>query len=395
MRCRVLGPVELVVGDRPVPIASRHQRTTLAVLLVAPGMAASTDRLIDALWPDAAPSRARKALQMHVARLRRLLARVAECRPDLVVTTPDGYRIKPAGHELDSRQFEGLLRQAESAESARVVPLLEAGLALWRGPAYGDLAAHPMLQADASRLDGLRARAASDRFDALLAIGRHDGVIPELEREVVAEPLRERPYGQLMLALYRAGRTGEALSTFQRLRRRLADELGVAPAPPLQQLHTRILRQHPSLLPPPAPLRRVVPERTPLVGREAEIAAIGKLVAGGQLRAPGRTGLAARGETGRLRRAHAEFFAALVEHAAAGARGPDGATWFRRLEQEWDNLRAAVHWAVAQRHADLALRLFAPLAENAFGWLGEEVVSWAELTAALPEARGHPLLPLG
>jgi DNA-binding winged helix-turn-helix (wHTH) protein len=100
MRCRVLGPVELAVGDRPVPPASRHQRTILAVLLAAPGMAASTDRLIDALWPDAAPSGARKALQMHVTRLRRLLAREAGSRPDLVQTTPDGYRIQLAGHEV-------------------------------------------------------------------------------------------------------------------------------------------------------------------------------------------------------------------------------------------------------------------------------------------------------
>lgn len=709
MQCRVLGSVELVAAGQQVPLTDA-QRTIVAVLLVNPGAVVGTDGLIEAVWSDVAPSGARKAVHNHLTRLRRTLALVAEGDPRLVTTEGAGYRIDLRGHEHDASRFEALVAEARAqGDPHRGVRVLDAALGLWRGPAFGQLAAHDLVRAEAARLDELRAEVAAERIDALLRLGRHLEVVGDLEQMVATEPLRERPYAQLVLALYRAGRTAEALATFREIQRRLGEELGVDPAPELQELHRRILRQDPAMqdvqwvpfarrqgslagLAGPAAaaaLETTEDVRGPgraLLGREADTIAVAKIVAaarlvtltgpggigktrlaedvagrfegdvavvelaplreahaldhavasvlgvmaGGDLRdrivsalagrgvllvmdncehllpdvaelieqllrgcagltvlatsrerlavdgehlyavpplpvpaveeatdpelmgdnpavrlfceraaavypgfalteataaaivdicrrldgvplalelaaarvvAMGLTDLAARlrerldllaggprRERGRHRAltdvvawsyglleasegllfdrlsvfaggftlqgaeqvcsgrgvgvdeiaphlaalvdksmvlraeegyrileplrvygharlaergdaeeahgAHARYFAGLVEQAGSAARGPDGASWLRLLRKELDNLRAAHRWAVDSCEADLALRLCAPLAEDGSWWLGDEIATWAEATAGLPDARRHALLPL-
>src|SRR5262249_40447611 len=130
--------------------------------------------------------------------------------------------------------------------------------ALWRGPALADLEAVPFAQAESLRLEEQRLSALEERLDADLALGRHAELIAALERLVSQEPLRERLRGQLMLALYRSGRQGEALDVYRKTRREYAEELGLEPGEALQQLERAILNQDPALSPPP-PRRPVAP----------------------------------------------------------------------------------------------------------------------------------------
>jgi len=242
MRFRVLGPVEVADGERRLTFGSAHQRMILAVLLVARGAVVSADALIDALWGDTPPPTAKKALQSHLSRLRRALRDAASV--PAITTEADGYRVDLADHHLDAREFEDTVaRAARAADAAAAVELLDGALALWRGPAFGEHASHPSLQAEAARLEELRASALSTRIDARLAVGDARAVVGELEALIAAAPLTERPYGQLMVALYRSGRQADALAVFRRLRTTLEEELGIDPTPDLQRLHQRILAQ--------------------------------------------------------------------------------------------------------------------------------------------------------
>ena len=69
---------------------------------------------------------------------------------------------------------------------------------------------------------------------AEIAAGRHSAVVGELEALTGRHQLRERLWAQLMLALYRSGRQGEALAAYRRARAMLAEELGIDPSPELQ-----------------------------------------------------------------------------------------------------------------------------------------------------------------
>ena len=156
---------------------------------------------------------------------------------------------------LDSRRFESLLEDGKAARAAgraeEAAEVLRAALALWRGPPLGEFAYEPFAEAEAARLDELRLRALEERIEADLALGRHDDLVGELERFVAEHPLRERPRGRLMLALYQSGRQAEALQAYQEGRRLLAEELGLEPGAALQQLEKQILTRDGALEPPP------------------------------------------------------------------------------------------------------------------------------------------------
>lgn len=300
MEFGVLGPVEVVGEGQRVALGSERQRTIVAVLLAAGGEVVSTDRLIDGLWGEQPPARAHKSLQSHMSRLRRMLASVEPASGDALVTTVGGYRVDLTVCELDAARFEELVTQAREmlrVDPGTAVELLGQAQRLWRGPAFGELADHELVRAEALRLEQLREAAAADRVEAQLALGRHESLLGELEAAVAAEPLAERAHAQLMLALYRSGRQAEALATYRRLQQRLSDEVGIDPSGELQQLHEAILRQDadlaaPQARPPPAQ-RRVVGrsqagERSEpatsagdapgLIGRDEDVAAVAGLV---------------------------------------------------------------------------------------------------------------------
>jgi DNA-binding SARP family transcriptional activator len=249
----VLGPLEASRGGEPVHLGGGKQRALLAILLLNANEVVSSDRLIDELWGEAAPETAGKALQVHVSQLRKALEpkRGAGDPGRVLITKPPGYMLALEPDQLDLTRFDRLAgegRQAlASGERQRAAALLRDALSLWRGRALADLAFEPFAQPEIARLEELHVAALEDRFQADLGCGRHAEIVAELEGLVASEPLRERPRGQLMVALYRSGRQAEALDAYRQARDVLVEELGIEPGKELRVLHEQILRQDPAL----------------------------------------------------------------------------------------------------------------------------------------------------
>jgi predicted ATPase/DNA-binding SARP family transcriptional activator len=276
----VLGPLELVGRDgEPVALRSQLQRRLLAALLLHANRRVSVDALADLLWGEDLPEDVAGAVQTHVSRARRALDL------DDLATHAGGYALEVEPGALDSERFESLMGAATAVrhhDAEEAAAGLDEALALWRGPAYVDVADWDLARTEASRLDELRLRAAEERFDALLALGRHEEAVPGLGRLVDEEPLRERPRALLMTALYHSGRQPEALRTGDAFRRLLAEELGLEPSPALRRLEQEILDHRLGPAPPaPEAAVAVVAARagwpalprpnTALIGREAVI----------------------------------------------------------------------------------------------------------------------------
>ena len=212
---RILGPLEVRRGTDVVPVAGGNQRKVLLALVLAPNRSVSREHLIDALWGERPPARAKNALQVHVSGLRDVLE-VGVDRGAVLATTPTGYQLNAPEDTIDSRRFERLAaegRAALFAEDAELASrLLSEAEALWRGPAlvdvvYAEFAAH-----EAARLEDLRLSTFEDLADAELALGGHEQLIARLQAFVAAQPLRERARAQLMLALYRDGRQSDGVA---------------------------------------------------------------------------------------------------------------------------------------------------------------------------------------
>ncbi|HEX2128576.1 MAG TPA: BTAD domain-containing putative transcriptional regulator, partial [Solirubrobacterales bacterium] len=239
----------------PVALAGK-QRELLAILLLHANEVVASDTLIDGLWGESAPETAPKALQVHVSQLRKQLEpeRDAGDPARLLVTRPPGYAIVLGPGQLDLERFEQLAGEGREAlaagDPARASERLAAALELWRGSPLADLAFASFAQPELVRLEQIRVGALEDRIAADLECGRDAELVPELEGLVASEPLRERLWEQLMLALYRCGRQAEALEAYRRGRRILVDELGIEPGKRMTGLHEAILNQDPELDPP-------------------------------------------------------------------------------------------------------------------------------------------------
>ena len=246
---RILGPLEVIRGERVLPLGSPKQRALLGILLVHANEPIPRERLIEELWGDAAPRTVNSVLSVYLSRLRRLLADGTSER--LLLTQAAGYVLRVPPEGLDAHRFEALLEQGRrelaSGEADRASMTLRDALALWRGPALADHAFEPFAQSEIARLEELRLTALEGRIEADLALGRQDSLVAELETLVAAHPYREGLRAQLMLALYRSGRQAEALETYRRARRTFSEELGIEPGPRLQEIERAILRHDPSL----------------------------------------------------------------------------------------------------------------------------------------------------
>jgi DNA-binding SARP family transcriptional activator/tetratricopeptide (TPR) repeat protein len=277
----ILGPLEAHdEGGRKLPLGGSKQRALLGMLLLHANEVVSSDRLIEELWARAASHDAAKALQAAMSRLRKVLE---PGRPPgepgrLLITRPPGYEVAVSANQLDLFRFERLVAEARETQDPRAAARgLGEALALWRGPPLADLAFESFAQADIARLEELRLAALEDRIRADLELGRHAELTGELEGLVREHPLRERLQALLMLALYRSGRQAEALEAYAAARRALVDELGIEPGRELSELQRSVLAQDSSLDPPAAAAPRVdgvPPPAEPLIGREAELAAL-------------------------------------------------------------------------------------------------------------------------
>jgi YVTN family beta-propeller protein len=246
---RILGPLEVSADGRMIQIGGPKLRALLVILLLRANQAVPRDVLVRDLWGEHPPAGAQGSLEVYVSRLRKALGAAAD--GPAVATRPGGYCLLLEDGQLDVRQFERLVEQGRIALAGhapdQAAARLRAALQLWRGNALGDLGCEPFAQVEIGRLEELRLGAVEDRIEADLALGRHAGVVSELEALVAVHPLRERLHGQLMIALYRGGRQAEALEAYQAARRMLVGELGLEPGPALQQLERAILRQDSSL----------------------------------------------------------------------------------------------------------------------------------------------------
>ena len=263
MEFRLLGLLEVVDNGRAVSIAHGKESALLALLLLHANEPVSADRLIHELWGERAPENAGKNVQQYVSRLRRHLG------ADRLATTPGGYLLRVEPEELDLDRFDHLAAAGRSALSAGDAPsaeeLLSSALSLWRGPALADFRYDDFAQDAIRRLDGERRSVRSDRVEARLALGLESGVLPELQELIDEEPHWERPRGQLMLALYRAGRQADALDHYRATRDLFDSELGLEPSRELQELEHAILNHDPALSARAARPLRVRRRRGPVV----------------------------------------------------------------------------------------------------------------------------------
>jgi DNA-binding SARP family transcriptional activator len=247
---RILGPVEAWSDGRKLATGGARQVAVLAFLLLHANRAVSFDALIDAVWgPDRSASDNR--LWMAVARLRRSLAPLDGPASSPLRTVRGGYLLSIERDQLDAEVFAERVQHGidavQAGEPRVATELLSRALALWRGAPLADVAFEEFARGEIRRLEELRLVALEARIHADLQLGRHQRLIGELERLLAAHPTRERLAGQLMLALYRCERHEDALEVSQRIRRQLAEQLGLEPGPGLKALHTQILRKDASL----------------------------------------------------------------------------------------------------------------------------------------------------
>ncbi|MFC6088001.1 BTAD domain-containing putative transcriptional regulator [Saccharothrix lopnurensis] len=259
MRFGVLGPLVVEDGRGPVGVGGPRHRAVLARLVLARGRVVPVERLVDDLWEEP-PAGAVGALRTFVAALRRALEpdRPPRAPARLLVTAPPGYALRAEVGAVDAWRFEaavvgaavvgaGVVGSGELSAGAALARVEEA-LGWWRGPAYAEFADLPWARGEAARLEELRLLALERRAGALVELGRAAVAVPDLEAHVLAHPWREEAWRLLALALYRAGRQGDALGALRRAREGLAEALGVDPGPDLRRLEADVLAQAPHLV---------------------------------------------------------------------------------------------------------------------------------------------------
>ncbi len=240
--CRVLGPVEVHRDGSVCALGGPKQRVVIAVLVAAAGRVVSVDSLLQAIYGEDASPSSRATLHTYVSNLRNVLG-------DVITRRADGYLLDDRSTTIDAVEFERAYNSAlRTASASDIASDLREALATWRGHPYADVDAHGHLDGEITRLNELRLSALEARVDADLRAGRHREVIAELDALTVEHPYRENFRAMHMLALYRAGRQGDALRAYARIREFLVEELGIDPSPELKDLERRILVQDRTLL---------------------------------------------------------------------------------------------------------------------------------------------------
>jgi DNA-binding SARP family transcriptional activator len=240
----ILGPLEVWTAEGPIALTGERTRIVLAALLLSRGTPVSSVRLIDDVWGADPPATARNQIQICVRRLRCALGDTV--RPHRILRTRHpGYQLVTAEDEVDASQFRRWERQAEHAartgDVSGALAALGRALSLWRGPALDGV------DSDTARAAALhwneRHVGAWQRYAELgLAVGQHEHLIPGLRQLVQQYPLRERPHELFMIALYRAGAQGEALSVYRTYCSRIRESLGLDPGEGLRRLQQAILQ---------------------------------------------------------------------------------------------------------------------------------------------------------
>jgi DNA-binding SARP family transcriptional activator len=261
---RLLGPIEILIAGRPIPLDVGHRtRGLLALLLLAPNRVVTFDRIESALWGQYPPQSARSMVQTHMWRVRRLLQ---DASPTNILTSLHGYQIEVDESRIDVDEARTLLDASIDLEPDDAVYVLRNAEKLWRGPVLGEVASlSETFEQAAAELTDLRVDIIERRITAELSLGKHREATTDLARLVAEYPLRERLVELLMIALYRTGDRERALDTYRQTQQYFLNELGIDPGAQLREIHRRILAENPRLLdemPPPRPPRAVLTTTT-------------------------------------------------------------------------------------------------------------------------------------
>jgi DNA-binding SARP family transcriptional activator len=275
----VLGPLEVRRDGVVIPVNAAKHRVVLAALLLNANRSVPTSELIRWVWGEVTPDRAAQTLPVYVMRLRRQLG-----DPQLIHTTPTGYRIDIAEDALDLHRFRQFAERGAAHVAAeryeQACQVFEQALACWRGPALADVGSDALQEAEVPHLTEQRLRVTSDLVDAKLRLGRWDEVVADLRRLTAQHPLREQFWAHLMVALYRSDRQADALDAYRQASAALARDLGVDPSENLRDLHRAVLTGDPSLgagtaAPPPphvwTPVSQLPAPVANFIGRTAEL----------------------------------------------------------------------------------------------------------------------------
>ena len=247
MLLRILGPIEIESGDEVVTPKAPKLRQVAALLILHANRTTSTEQLIEELWQDQPPASALTTVQTYIYQLRKIFGAgdPATAARELLITRPSGYALMVPADNVDYAQFDNLLRQGRAAlvagEPARACDLLRDALFLWRGDPLGDVPTGPSLSAHAQWLEEQRMDALELRIKADLAVGMHRQLIGELKSLVAANELHEWLHAELMIALHRSGRRGEAMGVYQQLRVTLRDNLGLEPSAGVRDVYRHVL----------------------------------------------------------------------------------------------------------------------------------------------------------
>ena len=289
MEFRVLGEVEAYRDGRRLDVGHARQRGVLVSLLVDVNRPVSADQLIDRVWADSPPHKARNALAAYISRLRHIVDDAGSVQ---IIRGPGGYMLSTDAQSIDVHRFRRLASRARATDDPAVASVLfDDALNLWRGEPFTTLDTAWASDLRAA-LETERLSVVLDRNDALLAVGRHAELLGDLAATLQAHPLDERVAGQLMLAQHRSGRQAEALESYTDMRKKLVDELGIDPSPALQAVHQLILTGNSDRLVPhddQASQRgshRVgnVPRRpTKLIGRDIDVSRVTTALGDGPL----------------------------------------------------------------------------------------------------------------
>lgn len=294
LRFNLLGSFEIRSQDGDVVrLPAGRARTVLALLSLRAGQVAASDRLIDAAWNGAPPASATTRLHGLISDLRRALPTEAGA---VILTRGAGYLLDVTGEEIDLFQARTLISLARShrdrGAAATAARIMAQALGLWRGTPFDGLDCTE-LQSEAVLIDQVRVDALEEFAELELGLGRHAALASRLIEWAARYPLREGLVGCLMRALARSGRQAEAMAAYHELRRRLADELGVDPAPPVQVIYRCILEGDRELLTsgpslsPGVPMPAQLPaDTTDFTGRAGEVERVRAALASGT-RGPG------------------------------------------------------------------------------------------------------------
>ncbi|MFB9902455.1 AfsR/SARP family transcriptional regulator [Allokutzneria oryzae] len=280
---RILGPLEIVRAGSPVALRAAKQRTLLAALLMRVNVVVPVSTLVDWLWEDAPPAGAKGAIQAYVMRLRQAIG-----DPDatLIRTRPDGYLLETDPEDIDLHHFRALVARSQTTRDlGERAEILRKAVQLWRGPLLVDVGGAALRDRapEVPIYVEERLQALEQRFDTELQLGWHRELVEELRAVTAEHPLRERFWGQLMVALYRSHRRQDAIAAYAEVTRLLADDLGIDTGAELRAVHEGIRTGALPMNPQPPHPPVIVPAQLPadpgdLPGRAALVDEITELL---------------------------------------------------------------------------------------------------------------------